>query len=169
MIVRAPYGIRVILIADPGPNWEASPWRCIRVLEAHSLLSDHKGMPGIRIPDLALLDSHEAKKTDDFMESSYPMVERLADGTDWTFGRTGDLNVKLIRVERDRVAVDSALPPADALAREIWRQLCRREPDRAQLSDVAGPLQRVLVDAGELDATRRVREFEQWAETCKLS
>lgn len=164
MVIRAPYGIRLVLISDPGPAWEASPWRCIRLLEDHSLRSEGSGMPGVRIPDIRLLDKHGAKKTDTFMESTYVRVERLADGVDWTFGRTGQLAVRLIRVERDREADDATLPAADAVARQIYQRVTARDPagSEALAVDVTAALRQVLTDGSEADVDRRIRVFEEW-------
>jgi len=164
MVIRAPYGIRVILVGDPGPRWEASPWRCIRLLEDHALRSEGHGMPGVRIPNIALLDKHGAKKTDDFMETSYPLVERFADGVDWTFGRPGDLRVQLIRVERDRAAADLALPAPDSLARRVYTRAQARDPASAGplANDIAAALHEALVGAGDPDVATRVRAFQEW-------
>jgi len=165
MVLRAPYGIRIILISDPGPRWEASPWRCIRMLEDHSLRSEGHGMPGVRIPNIDLLDKHGAKRTDDFMETSYPIADRLIDGASWTFGRPGGLQVKLIRIERDRVASEVALPPVDALARQLYARVVARDPAQAAAlrADLSATLHEVLVDAGETEVATRVRTFEDWA------
>ena len=164
LVIRAPYGTRVILVSDPGPQWEASPWRCIRLLEDHALRSEGHGMPGVRIPHIELLDKPGAKKTDDFMETSYPIAQGLARGTMWTFGRPGDLHVKMIRVERDRVAPDACLAPIDALARDIYGRVVSRTPSEAHAlgMDIAAALHQSLVDGSEPDIATRVRDFEQW-------
>jgi hypothetical protein len=164
LVIRAPYGTRVILVSHPGPKWETAPWRCIRLLEDHALRSEGSGMPGVRIPHVELLDKPGAKKTDDFMETSYPIADRLSLGTTWTFGCPGALHIKMIRVERDRLASDAQLAPVDAMARDLFTRIVQRSPTDAHALrlDIAAALHQSLVDTGESDIATRVGDFERW-------
>lgn len=105
MVVRAPYGTRILLITHPEGDWQRHPWRCIRMLKGKVMGPGKSQLAGARIPDLDLLDRGDAKKTDPDLQSSYPYVDALADGVGWTFGRGGPgglkRRVKLIRIERE--------------------------------------------------------------------
>lgn len=124
LVVRAPYGTRVVLCTRAGDEWEEWPWRAVRVLPGHCLpLMRKGGLPGVVVPDLDLLDAFGAKKTNPDLESSYPLVDRLEDGEGWTFGRAGlpslKGHVRQIRVEPDGAPVDRALTSEERLGRRI--------------------------------------------------
>jgi hypothetical protein len=111
---RTHYGTRVIFITHPGDDWEDHPWRCVRMCKDTSVpATGEQRIPGIRIPDLDLLDEHTALKTDKDFQSSYDYVSKLADGTSWTFGRGGKGGLKgkvrLIRIEREELAATAAI------------------------------------------------------------
>ncbi len=165
MVIRAPYGVRVLLVSKPGSAWESAPWRCIRLLEGHSLRSDGVGLPGVRIPNVEALDKHGAPLTDRERERSYPLAATLAEGEGWSFGRPGPLreHVNLIRVERDRPGEDVSLPVPDTLVRKLWTRLQTRSEADALLSDLGGAFHEALTEADEADIATRVRQFEEWA------
>lgn len=124
MVIRAPHGTRVILCTHDGPDWEAHPWRCVRLLPGSTVPSESTaGFPGVRLPDLDLQDPPSAKRTQTDMESSYPLADRLADGTGWTFGRVGDVPLKdhvvLVVVEPDVDTVTGALTEGERVARAV--------------------------------------------------
>lgn len=166
VLIRAPYGTRVIFVTRPGSTWERSAWRCVRVLESNALRGAGTSLPGIRIPDLDRLDHHGAKHTDREFEVSYPMAESLVDGEGWTFGRIGEIkrSVVLIRVEKDQPPTDWGLPEADTLARHVLTSAMERSTSDfdALVRDVVAGLHKTLVDAGQSDAEQRVREFEEF-------
>ncbi len=167
LLIRAPYGTRVIFVTAPGSSWEKSPWRCIRLTEENSLKSAGVGLPGVYIPDLNFLDGHGDKRTNVDTESSYPMANTLSAGKGWTFGRIGELKGKVvqIRIEKDREVVGADLAEPDLLARGVFERLVKRNPSQASdvLEDVAAALQQVLVDRGHTDAMSRVRRLREWA------
>lgn len=168
VLIRAPYGTRVIFITNAGPSWQEHPWRCVRLIEGSSLRASGVGLPGVRLPDLDRLDHHGAKTTDRELEVSYPMADTLDAGEGWTFGRIGELKKKvvLIRVEKDRAPIDADVPLPEAVAQGVFTRLIARDPGRRSdwQNDVSAALQRALVDAGEDSVEARIRTFEQWAE-----
>lgn len=167
VLIRAPYGVRVIFVTRPGEQWEQAPWRCVRVLEKHALRASGTGLPGIRLPDLDRLDFHGAKHTDRDFEVSYPMAETLDSGEGWTFGRIGELKraVTLIRVEKDKAPTGWDLPAPDTLARHVLTRAKERSAANfaALQSDVVASLHQTLVDEGAPDVESRIRELEDFA------
>lgn len=131
LVIRALHGTRVILAASDGADWQSAAWRCIRVVPGHTVASENRGgMPGVRIPDVDLLDEPGAKKTDTSFEASYAYVDSLDDGTGWTFGRGGGLKnrIQMIRIERED-ATGPAASSEEAVARAIVTALRDRHPD----------------------------------------
>jgi hypothetical protein len=111
IVVLAPVGTRVILATSPRPEgWEERPWRCIRMV-AGSMFTNPEGQSGVRVPDLDWLDPPEAKKTSTGMQTGFPLVTRLADGTGYSFGKGGG-NIKdavvAIWVEREAEPISKA-------------------------------------------------------------
>ncbi len=102
LVFIAPLGTRLILQTSESEDWERQPWRCVRVLKGSSFKTQEGGY-AVRIPDLELLNKPDARRTDPDMEESYPLVERLAEGEGWTFGREGALKgrVVAIRIEKE--------------------------------------------------------------------
>lgn len=95
-------GIRLIVKTHDGDDWEAYPWRCIRIVKGQCFRTQDGGY-AVRVPDLEFLDKPDARRTDSEFQESYPLVERLADGEGWTFGREGALKGKIttICIERE--------------------------------------------------------------------
>lgn len=168
MVIRARHGTRIVLITAQGSSWTDLPWRAIRMVEGHTVPSERRlGMPGVRIPDLELLDEPAAKRTNRELEATYPAAEGIG-GESWTYGRIGELKGKVvtIRVEHDVTeGTDEAeLPEVDALARNVL--LGAREAGRSDLpaltSLVAAALGKTLEDRA--DGAARVEELVTWAE-----
>ncbi len=131
MVIRALHGTRIVLAASDGSDWQSAAWRCIRMLPGHTMGSAQKtGLPGVRIPDLDLLDEPDAKRTDTGLEASYAYVERVKDGTGWTFGRGGGLKnrIQMVRIERED-ATGPAASSEEAVARAMIRALREHHPD----------------------------------------
>jgi hypothetical protein len=130
MVLRGVLGTRVILCASTSENWDLAAWRCVRMLEKHSLRSEQKhGLPGIRVPDLELLDTHGAKRTDPDFQSSYPAADSLAEGTGWTFGKVGKLSNRVAMILVDREDVDGVvLSPPERVAVAILEHLVATQP-----------------------------------------
>ncbi|MCA9567223.1 MAG: hypothetical protein KC656_05250 [Myxococcales bacterium] len=97
-------GVRIILkTAGSDLAWEDMPWRCFQVLEGQTMTMQD-GRTAIQVPDLDAYDRWDCNRADTELESEYPQVAKLSDGTTWTFGRSGRRklknNLKAIRVER---------------------------------------------------------------------
>ena len=98
----APVGTRLILKTSESEDWEAHPWRCIRIVKG-SFTRTSNGDPIVRVPDLDYLDKPDARRTDSECQESFPLVQRLSEGTGWTFGREGEIKgrVKVICIEKE--------------------------------------------------------------------
>ncbi len=94
MVIRAPYGTTVVLQTEPGPGWERGTWRAIRLLKGFSVPGKETPLPGVRLPDLDMLDAFDAKKGGTSYQESYPLVDRFAQGEGWTFGAARDEELK---------------------------------------------------------------------------
>jgi hypothetical protein len=102
----ADHGIRLTFItARQKPGWEDEPWRAVVVTEADCFPS-MSGHPAVQVPDLDQMDPPDAIRTDDLVDSGFPLVDRLEDGVGWTFGRVGRHPIKrrvhAIRLDRLR-------------------------------------------------------------------
>lgn len=159
-VVRAPYGTRVVFLTAIGTGWEAQPWRCVRLVEGHALRSEGVGLPGVRLPDLDLLDTHGAKRTDPDRETTFVRAANLEAGTDWTFGCPGELKGKVIqiRVEKDLAAAAKPLGEAEQLARAVLNRL-----GREHVEPVAEALTEVLRAVGHVDPEARAAALRSWA------
>lgn len=149
LVVRALPGTRVVLAASDKDAWQLASWRCIRMLDGSSLRSDTKnGLPGVRIPDLELLDHHGAKRTDPELQSSYPAADSLEAGQGWTFGRPGNLanRIAMVRVDREGVDAVPVLGAPELVAQGILESLQRYHPDAVPtaLEEACRQLERVL-------------------------
>ena len=101
LILVGPIGTRLVLVTSRLGDFTDAPWRCIQLVKGKAFKSKD-GRPAVRVPDLDLLDAPDAHRTDPDFEQSFDIVERMEDGTGWTFGRPGAIKerVVLIRVER---------------------------------------------------------------------
>lgn len=104
-VVLAPLGTRVVFCTSADPHaWEDSPWRAVRMMEGFQFKNE-SNQTGVRIPDLDWMDLPEAKKVNPDRQESYPYANRLSDGTTYTFGRVGGVelknNIHAIIVERE--------------------------------------------------------------------
>lgn len=129
VVIRALPGTRIIFAASNKDTWESAAWRAIRMVKPWMRSAQRNGLPGIRVPDLDLVDTVDAKRSSTEFESSYPFVESLADGTGQTFGRGGGLKnrVAMIRIEREG-PTERALTPAEDVARAILTRLQGQHP-----------------------------------------
>ena len=97
-------GIQVTLASSADPYiWEDFGFRTFRVVEGNThTMKD--GRPALQIPDIDVFDPPTAVRSDPEMAMGYEQVERLADGTTWSFGRTTTLplkcRVRQVRIER---------------------------------------------------------------------
>lgn len=160
VVVRAPYGTRVVFLTATGAGWELQPWRCVRLIEGHALRSEGVGLPGVRLPDLELLDVHGAKRTDPDRETTFVRAAKIDDGTEWTFGRPGEIKGKVvqIRVEKDVGASAKPLGEAEQLARAVLNRL-----GREHVGPVAEALTEVLRAVGHVDPESRADALRSWA------
>ena len=154
MIIRAPFGTRLLLITNPGPDWENYPWRCVRMLDGEAVIPKKGSLPGVRIPDLDLLTPFDAKKISPDYQVSYELVESLKEGSGWTFGRGGgeDIKgrVKLIRIEREDLTITASTPSQKALVALAKSILAKGEdlPADALQQAIAAALQQELISEG---------------------
>lgn len=110
-VILAPVGTRVILATAIGQDgWEDQPWRCVRML-AGQMFKNDEGQMGVRVPDLDWMDPPAAKKVNPDRQEGFPQVKRLADGTGFTFGRSGAVplkdHIRAIWVEKESDPITS--------------------------------------------------------------
>ncbi|MEC7987289.1 MAG: hypothetical protein VX278_19115 [Myxococcota bacterium] len=134
MIIRSPYGMRLILCTNTGNDWIHGTWRCINMLEEHSIPPPEKNTyPGVRIPDLDLFDAPESTRADEELISSYPIVSAVQDGSGWTFGKIAQSklknNVHLIIVEKIDLSDQPPASNEESMARAILEHLHQDHPD----------------------------------------
>lgn len=133
MVIRAPFGTRLVLCRSTGPDWEEVAWRCVELRPGHVVPPSRPGgLPGVRLPDLDLLDAPNAKHVSRELQSSYPRAERLEDGLDgehWTYGRTGELKgrVNAIRILKAGPRPRKRTPAEEALL-ALLRRVSLRGP-----------------------------------------
>ncbi|MCB9675549.1 MAG: hypothetical protein H6737_10560 [Alphaproteobacteria bacterium] len=154
LVIRALPGTRVILAASDNDAWENAAWRCIRMVPGNFMRSEQRnGLPGVRIPDLDMMDAYTAKKTATDFEASYPYVDRLADGEGWTFGRGGGLKNRVAMVIVDREDVSGRVPtPGEVVASAILGVLRERWPDAVpDALDAAEEALRHVVHEADVD------------------
>jgi hypothetical protein len=158
MVIRAPIGTRVVLCRGSGPEWEELPWRCVELMRGKVVPpAKATGLPGVRIPDLDLLDSPAAKHVDRDLQATYPKAERLEDGQGWSFGRPGELKgrVTAIRILRPGTADDGPSAQEDLLA-QLLERVNQRDPDAARA--LVDDLVAVLDDADPDRVRERLRD-----------
>lgn len=129
VVIRAFPGTQVVLCASDREAWELAAWRCVRLLEGSSLPSQQRnGLPGVRVPDLAYYDRYDAKKTDPEVQQGFETVDRLEQGTSWTFGH-GDVSRRIAMIRVHYHDVERALSPEEAVADAILEALRRDHPE----------------------------------------
>lgn len=158
MVIRAHHGTRLILCTRSEGDFEQAPWRCVRVMEGHTIASEIKnGMPGVRLPDLDLLDEPKCLRTNHALQSSYPLVEAFDQGSSWTFGTTGfpaiKGHVRRIIVEKDDGPRQRKLGEGERVARAILGRARALSPEH--LDELA------RAAAGELGA-EAAAALEAW-------
>ncbi len=160
MVIRAHHGTRLILCTRPSGDFEQGPWRCVRIMEGHTIPSEIKqGMPGARLPDLDLLDEPKSLRTNHALQSSYPLVESFDEGSSWTFGTTGippiKGHVRRIIIEKDEGPRQRKLSEGERVARAMLE--CAREVAPEHVDDLAGAA------AAEL-SVEGAKALEAWLE-----
>ena len=96
-------GTRITLCtSEDEATWTLDPWRCIRIKKGSYLLNQDKS-PIVRIPDIDWLDKYDARRNDPDLNVSFEFAQKVADGTEWTFGRPGALkgHIQMIRVDKE--------------------------------------------------------------------
>ena len=115
VVISAPVGIRVIFKSSvSADDWENFPWRAVEIRASNSF-TNKGGNPTVRIPDLDTLEDFDARRTDPDFTGTYPVVEKLAAGRTWTYGRVGRIglknHVRAIRIERVADEATEAVAP----------------------------------------------------------
>lgn len=124
MIIRAPYGMRIILCTTNQDDWEDHPYRCITMEDGFVIPPTEPGsLPGVRIPDLDFLEEPSTKKMSETLQRTYPIIENFDEGTGWSFGAIGSTklksNIKMIIFERVEVGEAPPLSDAENMARVL--------------------------------------------------
>jgi len=127
MIIRAPYGMRIILCTVTVDNWEDFPYRCITMRKGESIPSaEPNGLPGIRIADVDYQDEPDCKRLSETLLQSYSIAESFADGAGWSFGKVGSQklksSIKMIIFERVAEGEDPAVSEAENMARVLLQK-----------------------------------------------
>ena len=92
--IIANLGLQVTLCTARGDvGWEDHTWRAVTLVEG-STFESMSGKPAIQVPDLDVMDAFDARRTDLELRRGYPVVAQLQDGTGWTFGHRGGLDLK---------------------------------------------------------------------------
>lgn len=101
LIVVGPMGTRIVLVTSRVGDYHQAPWRCIDLVKGNAFKTKD-GRPGVRVPDLDLLDKADAQRSDPEFEQTFDFAADLESGRGWTFGRPGAIKerVLLVRVER---------------------------------------------------------------------
>jgi hypothetical protein len=151
MVIRAPIGTRFILCRSTGPNWEEVAWRCVELQEGNVVPPARVGgLPGVRLPDLDLLDAYDAKHTSRELQSTYPHADTLEDATGWTYGRVGELKgrVNAIRILKGGPRAPKRTP-AEAALLALLQRVSLRGPDAVEAlrDDVAAVLKELAPEA----------------------
>jgi hypothetical protein len=103
--IIAHHGTRMTLLTSASATgWEDMAWRSIVVLPGTSFTS-RSGKPAVQIPDLDSMDAFDANRTDLECQLGYPQVQKLAEGTGWTYGRSMPTlplkcNIRVIRLDK---------------------------------------------------------------------
>jgi hypothetical protein len=144
MVIRAPLGTRVVLARSAGEAWEDLAWRCIELTRGHVVPpASATGLPGVRIPDIDLLDEPTAKHVSRDFQASYPLAERLDAGKGWSYGRPGDLKgrVNVIRILKPEGSSD-AVGRDEKLLTRLLQRVNERDPAMARglIDDVVAVL-----------------------------
>ncbi len=100
--IVAPPGTFVVLATSVLPEgWDERPWRALQVLRSDAYRTKD-GKLAVRIPDLDWYDKGTAHRTDPDFQQTFPQVLTFAEGTGWTFGRSGTMplkdNIKAIHI-----------------------------------------------------------------------
>jgi hypothetical protein len=101
--IVGPMGLRVVFKTSDDPEeWQRHSWRCVRLLAGHTFTTK-EGRPGVRIPDLDLLNAPDARRTDPDFEELFEEAAGLEGAKGWTFGHAGRVplkaNIRAIQVD----------------------------------------------------------------------
>ena len=145
MVIRAPLGTRVVLARSAGDTWEELAWRCIAMVPGKVVPpARNTGLPGVRIPDLDLLDEPTAKHVSRDFQATYPLAETLDGGSGWSFGRPGELKgrVNVIRILKAK-GPSGARSREEKLLARLLQRVHQRDPAaaRALLDDAVAVLE----------------------------
>jgi hypothetical protein len=103
VVIVAPLGTRITFISTGvETGWEDRAWRAICMLKGKTYKTKEAPF-AVRIPDLDFLDEYNARRSDPDFQASYPQVADLAaHGSDWSYGRSGELknNVRAIKIDK---------------------------------------------------------------------
>lgn len=126
MVIRAPFGTRLILACQAGESWESGTWRCIDMIKGfHVPSAKATGLPGVRIPDLDLLNDPSSKRLNTDLQSGFPIVDSIKDGTGWTFGHlAGEKlkgNITQIIIQPGQGQQETKLSALQSLARSVLK------------------------------------------------
>ena len=118
LVIRAPYGMRVIFCSSKADNWEDFPYRCFTMIEGKVIppIPEEPGsLPGIRVPDLDAMHSPFTKVNKESMLTSYPLVQEFSEGKGWSFGTIGGQKLKknIQMIIFERVGVGESPPASD--------------------------------------------------------
>jgi len=157
MIIRAPYGMRLILCTVSTDNWEDHPYRCVTMIKGKSIPSlEPNALPGIRLADLDYQDKADCKRLSENLLRSYSITESFAEGEGWSFGRVGNpklkSNVKMIIFERVAEGEDPPVSEAENMARMLLKQ--------AEESDIFDALREKAMQT--LKQKREKASLEKW-------
>ena len=145
MVIRAPLGTRIVLCRGSGPEWEDLPWRCIEMTRGKVVPPARAtGLPGVRIPDLDLMDKPQAKHVDRDLQATYPKAETLDGGAGWSYGRPGQLKGKVTSIRILRSGEREAGPSKnEQLLARLLERVNERDPAaaRALLDDLVAVLE----------------------------
>lgn len=104
LAISGPIGTRVTLMSQgPDVPLDQQVWRCI-VLKGGHCFKNKEGNPTVRIPDIDYFDAPDARRTDPDLQSSYPQVNSIEEGKEWSFGRAGRNplkgNIRFIKIDK---------------------------------------------------------------------
>ncbi len=84
--IVAPIGTRVIFSTSrDGSDYAGHAWRCVDLIEGHTYETS-EGRTAVRIPDLDVMNDHDARRVDPDFIVGYPRVDSPEDNTQWTAG-----------------------------------------------------------------------------------
>ena len=84
--IIAPLGTRVIFsTSSDGSDYDNHAWRCVDLVEGHTYKTN-EGRTAVRIPDLDVMNDHDARRVDPDFVVGFPRVDTPSDSGSWTVG-----------------------------------------------------------------------------------